>query len=232
MTRQGLAGGSYQPLTPEKIARINDTVLRIFEEIGCEVNSEKALAALEQAGATVDKTTRRVRLSPERVMDLIKQAPSEITLAGRDEKHDIHLGGTRVYAGTGGTALNVYEPATGRTRQATLDDLRNISRLVDRLDNIHLLLLPTYPNELTVEQVDINRFFTGLDNTTKHIMGGIYTLNGMQAVIRMAEKVAGSPQALRERPIISLITCVIAGNNDTYACLIQRRLGRPMPLFR
>jgi len=81
---------------------------------------------------------------------------------------------------------------------------------VDSLDNIHLLLLPTYPNELSVEQVDVNRFYAGLNNTTKHIMGGIYTLDGMRDVIRMAEIVAGSPEALRERPIITLITCVIS----------------------
>jgi trimethylamine--corrinoid protein Co-methyltransferase len=34
-------------------------------------------------------------------------------------------------------------------------------------------------------------------------MGGVYTLDGMREVIRMAEAIAGSPEALRERPIIS-----------------------------
>jgi len=210
MIRKGLEGGSYKPLTPEDISRINETVLRIIEEIGCEVNSNPALVALEKAGATVDREKSRVRLSRDKVLELISKAPSEVTLCGRDEKNDIHLGGTRVYTGTGGTALNIYEPETGESRPATLDDLKNIARLVDRLDNIHLFLLPTYPGELPFEQVDVNRFFAGLDNTTKHIMGGVYTSEGVQQVISMAEMVAGSPQALRERPIISIITCVIS----------------------
>jgi len=210
MVRKGLHGGSYKPLTPEAIAGINETVLRIIEEIGCQVNSESAMAALEKAGATVDKQERRVRLSREKTFELIGKAPSEITLCGRDEKHDIHLGGTRVYTGTGGTALYIYEPATGEKRQATLDDLKKIARLVDNLDNIHLFLLPTYPNELPIEKVDVNRFFAGLNNTTKHIMGGVYTDEGIQQVIRLAETVAGSPEALRERPIISIITCSIS----------------------
>ena len=210
MIRKGLIGGQYQPLTPEGIARIDETVLKIIEEIGWEVHSPKALDALEKAGAAVDREQHRVRLSPERTRELVSLAPSEIVLCGRDEKHDIRLGGKRVYAGTGGTALNVYEPAAGTTRQAELKDLKNIARLVDALDNIHLFLLPTYPNELPFEQVDVNRFFAGLDATSKHIMGGIYTMDGMKQVIRMAETVAGSPEALRERPIISLITCVIS----------------------
>jgi trimethylamine--corrinoid protein Co-methyltransferase len=210
MIRKGLEGGSYKPLTPEDISRINETVLRTIEEIGCVVNSDTALAALEKAGATVDKEKRRVRLSTERALELISQAPSEVTLCSRDQENDIHLGGSRVYTGTGGTALYIYEPATGVKRQATLDDLKNIAGLVDKLDNIHLFLLPTYPNELPLEQVDANRFFVGLDNTTKHIMGGVYTTEGIRQVVRMAELVAGSPEALRERPIISIITCVIS----------------------
>jgi len=210
MIRKGLKGGSYKPLTPEAIDSINETVLRIIEEIGCEVNSDTALASLENAGALVDKKSRRVRLPREKALGLIGQAPSEITLCGRDEKNDILLGGTRVYAGTGGTALYVYEPQTGERRQATLDDLKAIARLVDGLDNIHLFLLPTYPNELTTEQIDVNRFFAGLDNTTKHVMGGVYTDDGMQHVIRMAEIIAGSPEELRRRPIISIITCSIS----------------------
>ncbi len=210
MIRKGLEGGSYKPLTPEDISRINETVLRIIEEIGCEVNSNPALVALEKAGANVDREKRRVRLSRDKVLGLISKAPSEVTLCGRDDKNDIHLGGSRVYTGTGGTALNIYKPDTGEKYPATLDDLKNIARLVDQLDNIHLFLLPTYPNELPFEQVDVNRFFTGLDNTTKHIMGGVYTSEGAQQVIKMAEMVAGSPEALRERPIISIITCVIS----------------------
>ncbi len=210
MIRKGLEGGNYKPLTPKAISRINETVLRIIEEIGCEVNSDIALAALEKAGATADRENRRVRLSRKKALELISKAPSEVTLCGRDEKNDIYLGGSRVYTGTGGTALYIYEPETGERRQATLEDLKNIARLVEKLDNIHLFLLPTYPNELPFEQVDVNRFFTGLDNTTKHIMGGVYTAEGMQQVIRMAEIVAGSPEALRKRPLISIIACSIS----------------------
>jgi trimethylamine--corrinoid protein Co-methyltransferase len=210
MIRKGLAGGSYQPLDAAGIARINETVLKIIEEIGCEVHSELALEAFRRAGAIIESDTHRVKFRRKRALELIRRAPSEIILYGRDKKNDIHLGGRRVHAGTGGTALNVYEPKGRKLRQANLQDLKNIAALVDKLENIHLLLLPTYPSELPVEEVDVNRFFTGLDNTTKHIMGGIYTPEGMEQVIKMAEIITGSPEALRKRPIISLITCVIS----------------------
>ncbi len=210
MIRKGLTGDSYKPLTEEAVSRVHQTAMRIIEEIGFEVNSKIALEIFEQAGARVDHEKRRVRLPQEKVLELIRKAPSEIRLCGQDEKHDIFLGGNRVYAGTGGTALYIYDNDTAQKRQATLEDLKNIAKLVDQLDNIHLFMLPTYPSELPVEQVDINRFFVGLDNTTKHIMGGVYTLDGVKQVIRMAEMVAGSAEALRQRPLISMVTCSIS----------------------
>jgi len=210
MIRKGLTGDTFKPLTPEAISRVHQTVMQIIEEVGFEVNSEAALGLFVEAGAEVDQEKHRVRLPQDKVLELIKMAPSEVILCGQDEKHDIFLGGNRVHAGTGGTALYIYEPDTGQRRLATLEDLKRIAKLVDHLDNIHLFMLPTYPNELPVEQVDINRFFAGLDNTTKHVMGGVYTLDGVKQVIRMAEMVAGSAEALQQRPLVSMITCSIS----------------------
>jgi len=232
MIRKGLAGGSYQPLTEESIAKIDQTVMRVIEEVGFEVNSEEALKLFEKAGARVDMEERRVRLPQAKVRELIGMAPPEVKLCGQEEKHDILLGGNRVYTGTGGTALYIYEPATKQTRSATLDDLKHIARLVNRLDNIHLFMLPTYPNELSIEQVDANRFFAGLDNTTKHIMGGVYTLDGVKQVLRMAEMVAGSAEKLRQRPLISMVACSISPLKlDTqYGDLVIEIARRGIPL--
>jgi len=210
MSRKGLDGGSFKVLTEDSILKIHQTAMRVIEEVGFEVQSEMALELFERAGAKVDREKHLVRVNENKVKELIKEAPSETRLCGQDEADDIVLGGRRVYAGTGGTALYVYDPAVKQRRQANLEDLRCIARLVDKLDNIHFFLLPTYPNELPLEQVDVNRFFAGLDNTTKHVMGGVYTLDGVEHVLRMAQIVAGSAENLRQRPLISMIACIIS----------------------
>ncbi|MFC2021415.1 trimethylamine methyltransferase family protein [Chloroflexota bacterium] len=207
MTRKGLIGGSYKPLSDGAVEKIHQSAMRLIEEVGFEINSEEALKLFKSAGAWTDEENRRVRLPGKMALELIESAPSQVILCGQDEKHDIHLGGSRVYTGTGGTALNIYEPETKLTRLATLEDLKDITRLVDKLENIHLFMLPTYPNGLPVEQVDVNRFFAGLDNSTKHIMGGVYTIEGIEQVIQMAKLVAGSDDALRQRPLVSMIAC-------------------------
>ena len=208
MTRKGLEGGKYKPLSEDDISQIHDTSMRVFEEVGFQVNSEKGLAFFRDAGATIEDNI--VRLPRQTVMELIDRAPSEVTLYGRKPEHSIILGGTRVYAGTGGTALHIIDTQSGERRQATLNDLKRIAKLVDSLENIHFFLLPTYPNDVPTEDVDANRFFAGLDNTSKHIMGGVYTQAGIDRVIRMAETVAGSAVKLRQEPFISMIICAIS----------------------
>jgi trimethylamine--corrinoid protein Co-methyltransferase len=208
LTRKGLEGGKYKPLSEDDISQIHDTSMRVFEEVGFQVNSKNALAFFRDAGATIEDNI--VRLPRHKVMELIDRAPSEVILYGRKPEHSITLGGTRVYAGTGGTALHIIDTQSGERRQATLNDLKRIAKLVDSLENIHFFLLPTYPNDVPSEDVDVNRFFAGLDNTSKHIMGGVYTQDGIERVIRMAETIAGSADKLRQEPFISMIICAIS----------------------
>ncbi|MFO7890036.1 MAG: trimethylamine methyltransferase family protein [bacterium] len=200
----------YHPLSHDELQQIHETSMQVLEETGFEVQEPEAFDMFKKAGCMVDPETRVVKINESKVKNLLATVPSQITLCGRDPKHDIVLGAGNVYFGTGGTALNVLDYQTQKKRRANIEDLVEIVRIVDHLKNVHFMLLPTYPNEIPVENVDINRFFAGLQNTSKHIMGGVYTSQGIDHVIEMAEKIAGSAEALRERPFISMITCGIS----------------------
>ncbi len=210
--RTGLPGGQYKPLTDDEIAKIHQTVLRVFEEIGILVSLPEARELFRQAGANVDDTDCIVKISQGLVEELIDQAPSFVTLCGRGKNNelDCEIGGKKVYMGTGGTALNVQDPGSNDSRRATLEDIMDMARLVDILDNIHFFMLNVYPNELPVEDVDVNRFGTAMNYTRKHIMGGVYTVEGVRNVIKMAEYIAGGHNKLMERPFISMVTCVVS----------------------
>jgi len=232
MARKGIEGGSYRPLTDEDIKQIHETVMRVFEEIGVQVNSAAALEYFQKASATVEGNV--VRMSRDMVMELVNRAPAEVTLHGRTPENHLHLGGARVYAGTGGTALHIIDGVTGERRKATLQDLRDLAKLVDGLENVHFFLLPTYPTDLEAPVVDVNRFFAGLDNTSKHIMGGVYTYEGLENVLKMASLIAGSEENLRREPFISIILCAISpmAIDEKYGDMIvtTARAGIPVAL--
>ncbi len=208
--RKGIAGGAYKPLSDSDLDKVCDTSFRLLEEVGALVHEPTALDLFEKAGARVDRASAVVKIPRQLVKSSLKSLPSKVTLFGRDESHDLHLEDARVYVGTGGTALNVLDFGAHEVRPAQLSDLRSICKLVDALDHVHFIVIPTYPNELDVACVDVNRFFTALSQSSKHVMGGIYTLEGLRQVIRLAEIIAGGPDALRERPFISVITCVMS----------------------
>ncbi len=211
-SRRGLSGGKYKPLTEEDIKKIHQATLRVFSDIGVQVNLKEAVEFFKAAGAAVDSSTRIVKIPPDLVESLIDRAPDVVRLCGRGKQDelDCEIGGTRVYMGTGGTALNVQDPGETTTRPSKLQDIVDMARLVDALDHIHLYMLNVYPNEIPVECVDVNRFGAALNNTRKHIMGGVYTLEGVRQIIQMAEVIAGSPEKLRQRPFISMVTCNIS----------------------
>lgn len=196
------------------------------------MNNPQALDEFARAGARVDREQMTVRIPRSMLEDAVDAAPSQVVLCGREEKHDLVLEGRRTYLGTGGTVLNVLDPQTGERRPSTLRDVRDLARLADALDNIHFFMLPVYPNDLEVEDVDVNRFFAALSNTTKHIMGGVYTADGVRGVIRIAEELSGGPEKLRQRPIVSMVTCVMSPllMDDTYAGLLMEAARHGIPV--
>ncbi len=200
----------YTPLDTKDIERIDQSTMEVLSETGFQVCHEEAYEYFKKAALSADDNTRIIKISEHTVRELIAAAPSSVTLCGRDDAHDCCLGSGEVYFGTGGTALNMLDYGQKESRPAVLSDLVNVVRIVDAMDNIDICLLPTYPNDLSVDDVDINRFSTGIRYTNKHVMGGVFTSQGINDVIRMAEEIAESPEALRERPFISLITCGIS----------------------
>ncbi len=212
MKRVGLPGGSYKPLSQQDIEKIHQTTLKVFQEVGVRVNCPEALDLFAEAGADVDATEKIVKISPSLVEKILSTTPSEINLCGRAENGELDcaIGDTRVHLGTGGTALNVQDPGAKDVRRSQLKDIGDMARVVDALENIHFYMLNVFPNDLPMEEVDVNRFGAALNRTKKHVMGGVYTVEGVRNVIRMAEMIAGSPEALRKRPFISMVACVIS----------------------
>lgn len=205
----GLAAKPFRLFTQEEVDKIDRAVMWTLEEVGIQVNSERARELLMKGGAR-PKDDSTLSVPEGLVREAVERAPSRVVLHGRDERHNLELEDARVYFGTGGTVLHTLDLDTGERRPTTLLDIARVGRLVDALENVHFYLLPLYPNELAKDDVDVNRFYAGLTNTEKHIMGGIYSPEGLREAIALAEEVAGGAEALRERPIVSFITCTIA----------------------
>ena len=209
--RPGLRASYYRPLDEADVRTIADAALDMLEKNGMAVYSSRALEALKGAGAVVNRSTRTVRMPRAMVEDAVASNPSSITLWGQDPVHNAVLAKDRVHYGTGGTAIYVIDPDTGERRNSLVEDVILNSRLVQGLENVHVYTINVFPHDVDAhDHIDVNRFFHSLDNTTKHVMGGVYSLKGCKRTVEMAELIAGSPEDLREEPFVSFITLIIS----------------------
>lgn len=203
-----IRGGQYAPLSPRDIMRIHNASLEVLERTGIKCSNPEVVEAYRRAGAHIGDDGQ-IRPSRWLIEDAIFHAPSRIRLCGRDPARDLMLEGHRVYAGTGGSALNVIDIETGDRRPACLMDLARCARLVDALENVDFFMRPLTPGDVPRETVDIVKWYTAFQNTTKHVMGSAFFSGTAKEVLKMAEIIQGGPKKLKERPILSFVVCAI-----------------------
>lgn len=196
----------YKPLSPSKLAKIDQTGRQILEHIGIRIDDGTFLDTLKKAGAQVDCEKRRARFSGDWLDEVIKRAPARFTLYSRDGKNDLHLGEDNVYFANGGRVFRILDMSTGGYRLTMLRDVANTATLVDRLENVSLYIIACQAHDLAPQDYHVNDFFQAFNHTTKHVMGGCDNVEGAEQVWQMAGLIAGGEDRLRDRPIFSVIT--------------------------
>ena len=109
--RAGLPGGQYKPLTQEGMARIHEAALDALEVIGLSQAPASGVEIMTRAGA-IQGDDGRLRFPRALVEDMLSVAARDLTLFGRDPKHDLHLTGTNVHFGTAGAAVHIVDLET------------------------------------------------------------------------------------------------------------------------
>ncbi|MCK5838126.1 MAG: trimethylamine methyltransferase family protein, partial [Desulfobacula sp.] len=208
MNLMGLQGGQYCPLSSEQVKTVHEASLKILTKTGLtyEHGLEDTVQMLEDNGAAIDRDRKNITFPKEMIIEQVAKAPEKVVLCGQDPKNDLHLTQNRVHLGTGGAAINILDIETGEVRPTTLKDLYDVSRLVDKLDNIHFLVRPCIPTDIDDKDYDINMFYTCLAGSAKHVMSGVNDEKGFHNVVEMASMIAGGLDKLQERPFISMIT--------------------------
>ncbi|WP_240984605.1 trimethylamine methyltransferase family protein [Acididesulfobacillus acetoxydans] len=205
-----LNGGQFRLFNDRQVNAIHEGVVRLLEDVGLKVKSKRAYEIFEKSGALTDPAAETVRIPRTLLEKAIRTAPSRVTIHGREEKDDVVLEKNRVHFGTGGTVMYALDFETGERRLTHTQDVRDLARLVDGLENIAFYVIHTYPADVAEKDVDVNRFYWAITNTTKPIMGGMYTLEGLREAIKVSEMVAGGADKLRERPFVSFITLMVS----------------------
>lgn len=221
-------------LSSEDLDRIHEASLRILERTGMLVDHPGALEMLAGAGARVDAATRRVRFPADLVERCLAQVPRAFTYHGRTPEFDrtISVGGDLVARVPGG-ATNYVDLETGEYRRARIADWRELARLVDALPNIDLVAT-LHCGDVPAATADLHSVRALLESTRKCIIHNAFNAENQLSIYEMLVAVAGSREALAERPLLhqqaSVINPLFLNEDDVEQILVACEWGIPLDL--
>ncbi|MDE0149679.1 MAG: trimethylamine methyltransferase family protein [Rhodospirillaceae bacterium] len=149
----------------DRIAAIHDTALKVLEELGMRLLLPAALDLLRakgRDGVSIDDGARHCRFDRGLVAEAIATAPSEWTLHGGAPETSSVWGGRHVVWCAVGGAPHISDLDGGK-RPGTMEDSRNIMRLCEHYDVMHV----QGPN---VEAQDIDTAFRHLEVTRAQLV--------------------------------------------------------------
>jgi trimethylamine--corrinoid protein Co-methyltransferase len=232
MTVSGVRGGQLEFLTSEQVRKVHITSLRVLENVGARFDDEEARDLLAKSGAEVD-SKKVVRLPGYLVEEMIRKAPKLVTLCSRTGRFDVRLYDREVFNGAGAGGMSIVEPS-GERRPATVKDLADLTRLQDSFENVHMISTPvTLMSDYQLKGVFKKCYQVVTENSEKHVINNVESRKDARDQIRMASLVAGDSDALRKKPLLSMVADMAAPlhyGTDTAQIIMECARAR-VPVF-
>lgn len=234
--RPGMESGTYKPLSAIDMDNIHGAVLDALEQIGLADAPQSGVDYLTGAGA-IQGDDGRIRFPRALIEETIAKANNEITLYGRDPRHDMQLTGTRVHYGTAGAAVHLVDVDGHSYHECTVQDLHDAARIADVLDNIHFVQRPMVCRDITDNyEMDINTIYACCSGTTKHVGTSFSEAAHVKGALEMLHTIAGGEDKWRERPFVLNSNCFVVPPMKfaTDACLVMEECikgGMPVLLL-
>jgi trimethylamine--corrinoid protein Co-methyltransferase len=184
----------WKVISAEDVEFIHQAALRVLSEVGILLSHSETKELLLEAGATSRED--RVLFSPEMVEKAIASCGKKTTTRGRNGMEIVLGDGTLQWHNLGG-AREVFDPASGQPYQATIQDVRDSTRLLDALDQATTITPFFTPQDVPGELMYLAMYRYALPHTTKPLHGpGVQTPQEVTYTVRMAEVIGPAPEVL------------------------------------
>lgn len=198
---RGLDIQRHSFLSDKDCRLIHEGSCQLLEEVGIGVTHAGAVKLFEKEGAT--KQNGRMFIPRKIVERSIQQTEKNIVLKALDSTNNLEIEGknSRVHYGTGGQALYVldYKDGAFEKKAAVTQDLIDIVRICENLENVDFITRPVEPN-VQDEDMDLTKTRIFLENTSKHInLANLIQIEKLPEIISMVQ----------DKELISFIACVL-----------------------
>ena len=189
-------------LSDEQVRAIHYATLEILSQTGVDMQDPQGRELLLEAGAW--ESDDRVKIPENLVSDAIDSAPSRIPMHSRTGDMTMPLELGKIFFGSGSDTTFTLDVETGERRRTTAQDVEDIARLCDALDNIDFIMSMGNPSDVPPDDLYIHEFIRMIRGSVKPNVYTVKDRKDIEDVYRIAAAVAGGEQALRERPFFLL----------------------------
>lgn len=194
----------FQVLSQDQRELLHLSSLEVLRRTGVDVKEPQALEIFKAGGCYVEG--ERVRIPEFLVEKSLRLTPPRVCLCDRNGDPAMFLEKDHVYFGTGSDTPNVVDPYTGERRLAVLQDIANVAKAVDYLDEMSFIMCSGIASDVNPEISDLYHFQAMVSHSEKPIVFTSWGLENLKTIIRMAEIVAGGEAELRNAPFLALYT--------------------------
>jgi trimethylamine--corrinoid protein Co-methyltransferase len=198
-----------QPADRSELELLHAATLEVLATTGVRYPDERALTILREAGAAVDESQQIARLPKGLVEEMVKAAPSEIVLAGRDSSGDVRLDGSHCHLTLDGTGTFTLDHISGERRASTMADLAQATLLADALPEVDIVWNIVNATDSTGAARVLEETVTMLQSTGKHIQGEVQRAAEVPYVMELLAAVSPGGVWDPQRPIFSAVYCPV-----------------------
>jgi trimethylamine--corrinoid protein Co-methyltransferase len=187
-------------LSDEQVREIHYATLEILGQIGVEVQDAVGRELSLAAGAW--DSDGRIKIPENLLTDAIASAPSRIPMHDRLGNLTMPLELGKVFFGTGSDTIFTLDLGTGERRPAVEQDVEDIARLSDGLDEIDFVMSMGVPSDVPVPDTYLREFISMIRGSVKPNVYTARDRQDLEDIYRIAVAVAGSEEELREKPFL------------------------------
>lgn len=187
-------------LSTDQIEEIIQAAFLILERTGAVISHQGMLDYMKKAGAEVSGA--KVRVPRARVQEALNMAPKGLMIYDMNGEPAMHLWGRKSYYGTSTASPQTRDALTGEIHATRLADIEMGIRVADKLEHIDFVMPFGSAQDCPTALGEAWEMLATMKNTSKPIVFCPYSPKGVEAVIEMAQKVAGGPEELKRKPFV------------------------------
>jgi len=226
-------------MSDSQLEDLHQATLQILERTGVIIECQEALELLDSAGADVSDPNR-VKIPSHLVDQAIRTAPRTITLYTREGEPAIVLNGmTGSHFGSAPDPRRIRDPYTGEPRICYVEDIADMSRLIDALPNLEWTYTAVSNLTLPVDTgIDISDRVTLLQfvlNSSKPIIVEITNVEALRDMIDLCAIIAGGEEQLKRKPFFGgscePVSPLVQGKDALEKSLLCAEKGLPVVVY-